>query len=257
MDSRWGRFWVMVLASMAVCATLFGTGAVHAANTPPIADSWNITSSGKAESSGELLFRVTPGVGSAPVEVTVFVLSGTNETGVASNIRRALSTRLGQRYNVEAGEGANVLLSSDRAANKFSVELVDSDVDNVRVSVQSATPVAPPTVPSQQVPANSPATPTTPPAPGDATPGTPAPGPGQARPSAPPASSSAPPATPAAPPANSSAPPANSSSPTPPTQGPEAPAGTPQTPPDQNAPANGGAGAPASAPPPPPGAGTQ
>jgi hypothetical protein len=263
MDSRLGRFWVIVLASIVVCATLLGAGVVHAANTPPIADSWNITSSGKAESSGELLFRVTPGVGSAPLEVTVFVLSGTNETGVASNIRRALSTRLGQRYNVEAGEGANVLLSGDRGTSGFSVELVESDVENVRVSVQSATPVAPPTVPPQRVPANSPATPATPPAPGDAIPPgtapgdaespavpTPAPGPGPAAPSAPPASSSAPPASSSAPPASPSAPPpASSAPPAQPSQTPEAP-GAPS---GEVSPANGGAGAPASAPPPPPG----
>ncbi|HEX6639442.1 MAG TPA: hypothetical protein VF033_17430 [Steroidobacteraceae bacterium] len=248
MDSRTSRFWVILLASVLVWMTLVGAGVVRAANTPPIAEAWNITSSGKASSSGELLFRVSPGDGRDPVEVTVFVLSGTNETGVASSIRRALSTQLdGQRFDVEAGEGANVLVRAERADKGFSVELVDSDVDDVRVMVQSATPVAPPTVPQQQVPANPPATPRTPPAPGDAappeqspegTPGNPAPQPGPAMPSAPPSSPSAPPAQPSSPqggePGNSSAPPA-----------PSAPGTSP--------PANGGAGAPASAPPPPPG----
>jgi hypothetical protein len=227
MEFRSSRFWVILLASVVVWATLVGAGVVQAANTPPIAEAWNITSSGKAGSSGELRFRVTDQENDDSIEITVFVLSGTNETGVASSIRRALSAQLDdQRFDVDAGDGANVMLSSDRS-DAFSLELIDSDVDEVRVVVSSATPVAPPTVPPQQVPANPPATPSTPPAPGDAAP---PPGPGPATPSAPPANPSSPPATPSAPPANPSAPPST---------------------PVESSPANGGAGAPASAPPPP------
>ena len=146
--------------------------AANAANTPPLSDSWNIAPSGTASTSGELLFRVTPGDGSDATEVTVFVLSGTNDTGVASNIRRALNSQLrADRFNVEPGEGANVLLTNGGRENGFSIELVDSDVENVRVVVQSATPTAPPTVPQQATPANPPqTTPATPPAPGDAVP---------------------------------------------------------------------------------------
>ncbi|HUQ10404.1 MAG TPA: hypothetical protein VM146_08815 [Steroidobacteraceae bacterium] len=259
----------LVLASFVVGATLLAGGAVRAANTPPISAAWNITSAGKAESSGELLFRVT-GAGNAPVEVSVFVLSGTNETGVASSIRRALSTQLGQSYNVEAGEGANVLLSSDRRSRGFSVELVDSDVENVRVSVQSATPVAPPTVPRQQVPANTPAIPSTPSAPGSARPpgDSPPVDPGREEPSSPPAAPSSPPAGPSSPPADPCPPPVSPPAPSatpasPPTApssppaGPSVPEGTPAGPPagssPESAPADGGAGAPASVPPPPPG----
>jgi hypothetical protein len=176
------------------------TGAVsaaHAANTPPVSDSWNIASSGTASSSGELLFRVTPGDGSDATEVTVFVLSGTNDTGVASNIRRALSSQLrADRFNVEPGENANVLLTNGGRDNGFSIELLDSDVENVRVVVQSATPVAPPTVPEQATPATPPqGTPMTPPAPGDAvapaTPSTPSPSPAPTAPAATPAGAAA------------------------------------------------------------------
>lgn len=216
---------------------LLGCAVAQAENSPPISESWNISSSGKAADSGELVFRVTTGEGVDPVEVTVFVLSGTNETGVAQNIRRAFSTQLDeQRFDVAGGEGANVLLTGDRPDARFSVELIDSDVENVRVVVNSVAPVAPPTVPEQAQPANPPL-PATPPAPGNATPGnaTPPAGPGPATP-APPGTPSAPPAQPSAPPAESSAPPAQ----------PSAPPGAPTT-------ANGGAGAPASAPPPPPG----
>jgi hypothetical protein len=236
MEFRSGKFWVILLASAVVWATLVGAGAVQAANSPPIAAAWNITSSGKAGSSGELRFRVSDQANDDSVEITVFVLSGTNETGVASSIRRALSNQLdAQRFDVDTGEGANVQLSTDRN-DRFSLELIDSDIDDVRVVVSSATPVAPPTVPQQQSPANSPAIPSTPPAPGDANP---PPEPAPATPSAPLADSSAPPATPPAPPATPPSPPAES----PPTE---------SSAPEQSSSAHGGAGAPASAPPPPP-----
>jgi hypothetical protein len=133
-----------------------------AGSSIPLARSWNIVSQGKAASSGTLLFRVTPSNGEDPVEVSVFVLSGTNETGVASSIRRALSTQLNtSRYDVESGQGASVLLMAEDSVVAgetpgFGLELVDTDVDDVRVMVQNATPVAPPTVPAQNVPANAP-----------------------------------------------------------------------------------------------------
>ncbi|MEO8019413.1 MAG: hypothetical protein ABI769_16500 [Pseudomonadota bacterium] len=158
----------------------------HAANSPPLSPSWNIASTGKASSSGELLFRITPGDGGDATEVTVFVLSGTNDTGVASSIRRALNLQLrADRFSIEAGEGANVMLTSQDQKD-FSVELVDSDVESVRVAVQSAAPAAPPTVPKQAAPATAPP-PATPAAPGDAMP------PAEA---APPQNSSAPAAQP-------------------------------------------------------------
>jgi hypothetical protein len=223
---RSNRFLLIMTASLLAWFSLLFAGALRAQDSVPVSEAWNIASSGKAGSSGELLFRLTPGNGDDPTEVTVFVLSGTNETGVASSIRRAMNTQLNAaRFNVQAGEGANVLVTPARADDKFALELIDSDVENVSVIVRSASPVAPPTVPAQNTPANPPP-PATPPAPGSND--TPA---GQT-----PAQSSTPPAQPSAPPAQPSAPP-----------------DTPSEPPDSPSNAGGGAGAPASAPPPPPG----
>jgi len=155
---------------LAITAATFAQFA-GAANTPPLSGSWSIAASGTASSSGELLFRMTPGDGSDATEITVSVASGTDETGVANNIRRALNTQLrGDRFDVEAGVGANVLLKATGKTG-FSLELVDSDVESLRVAVQSAQPVAPPTVPRQATPATPPTTtPATPPAPGAAVP---------------------------------------------------------------------------------------
>src|SRR5215203_5639463 len=115
---------VALMASLALCA-----GAI-AANNAPLSGTWNIAPTGSAASTGELLFRMTPGDGGDPVEVTVSVTSGTNEIGVARDIRQALSTQLARdRFNVRLGEGANVLVSDPRGRPNFSLELVDSDVE--------------------------------------------------------------------------------------------------------------------------------
>lgn len=173
----------MMIRALLIALTVAAAQVAGAANTPPLSEAWNIASSGKASSSGELLFRVTPGDGGDATEITVSVASGTDDTGVANNIRKALNSQLrADRFNVQQGEGANVLLTSQREPG-FSIELINSDVENVRVVVQSATPVAPPTVPRQATPANPPTNPPTPPAPGDVV--QPGPDPGEAVPSAP------------------------------------------------------------------------
>lgn len=200
------------------------------ASTAPLSGTWNIQSSGKATSSGELTFRVTPRDGSDPIEVTVAVSSGTTEEAAARKIRTTLGSQLrSDRYDVQMGQGANVLVTDAHRQPNFSLELVDSDVENLRVTVQSTTPVAPPTVPQQSVPATPPAliVPAKPDAPGDAEP----------------------PAT--APP--QSVPPATNDSPAPGSQSPDAPPpqkAPPPVPDGEAAPTGtSGAGAPEVAPP--------
>jgi hypothetical protein len=152
-------------------AVLLATSTLAAA-APPLAGVWNIAASGTAASSGELEFRVTPADGSDPVSITVPVMSGAREEQVARTIRRALGSQLRRdRYRVELGEAGNVLLSDPRGRPSFSVELLDSGIDNLRIAVQSVTPSAAPTVPMQSVPAETP--PVNPPAntvPGNAAP---------------------------------------------------------------------------------------
>jgi len=204
------KFFSFLAVATAVNATL-GPSIVSAQNSPPLSGSWNIAPTGKAASSGELLFRVTPGDGADPVEVTVFVLSGSNETGIASTIRRNFTLQLDAAdFDVQTGEGSNVRVTSQAGSGaNFAVELLDSDVENVRVTVQSIAPVAPPTVPSQSTPANPPdqaAPANQPQAPGDANPPQATPpqstqpqSPAPASPSAPPAQNSAPPSVPSTP----------------------------------------------------------
>lgn len=150
---------------IATAASLLAAVGVAA---PPLAGSWNITPSGSAASSGELLFRVTSGSG-GPVEITVPVHNGSNDVAVARNIRQALSAQLPRSYKVELGEGANVLVSDPRGKPSFSIELINSDIDNMRIAVRNIEPAATPTVPSQAAPAIT-LPPSTPPQPGAATP---------------------------------------------------------------------------------------
>jgi hypothetical protein len=161
------------------------------------------------------------------------VIAGANQDAVARNINRALSSQLRRdRYSVQLGENGNVLISDPRGRPNFSIELVDSGIENVRVAVQSVTPSAPPTVPEQSTPAQPP--------PGT-TPGNSAP-PREAPPVTEPGQTPAPENTPptAPPPANSPAMP----NPTPP------PANSPPMPSPSPPPNGGAANAPASAPPP-------
>jgi hypothetical protein len=238
MKSRASLVVISIAASLVGLA--FGANKAFGANSPPLSGTWNIASTGKAGSSGDLVFRVTPGDGTDPVEISVPVIGGTSEDGVARNIRRALSSQLrADRFNVSMGEGTNVVVSDSRGQPNFSLELLDSDVENVRVLVQSVAPVAPPTVPEQQAPANPPqASPTTPPAPGNAAP--PVNAPPQTQDAAPPGATSPPGSS-----SPGSSPPPNTSQPAAPAPSNAPPPGNPAPPPN----ATGGAGAPASTPP--------
>jgi len=244
-----------------VIAALVAASA-FAATAPPSAGVWNIATSGKAASSGDLEFRVTAVDGSDPVEISVPVIAGASEESMARTIRRVMSSQLPRdRYNVELGEGGNVMVSDPRGRPSFTVELLNSDIDNVRVAVQSVTPSVAPTVPQQAMPAEPP--PTNHPVqtvPGNALPpasSTPPPT------STPPMGGTIPVPDPVRVPAPSNTAPPPASVPAP---APSAPAGNPPRVPDgaspatppanvtqpSNAPPNstGGAGAPANAPPP-------
>lgn len=165
------------LIAALVAASAFAAPSL-AANGPPLASTWNIAASGSAASSGDLSFRITRGDESNPVDITVPVMSGATQESVARSISRSLSSQLRRdQYNVQLGENGNVLVSDPRGQPHFSLELVDSDVENVRVAVQSVTPAAAPTapmpaapmqpVPPEAPPVNSPPLPNPSPPPGE------------------------------------------------------------------------------------------
>ena len=168
------RAWFLAPAAACAAALAFAS--------PPPAGVWNIAPTGRAGSSGDLHFRITQNDGSDPVDITVPVMLGAKETTVARSIHNSLGSQLRRdRFKVELGEGANVLVSDSRGQPNFSLELVDSDVEDLRVAVQSVTPAASPTVPQQEVPALPPAS-RSPDAPGPDAPGAANPPPGEVTP---------------------------------------------------------------------------
>jgi hypothetical protein len=140
--------------SLLVAALL--AASAWAATAPPSAGVWNIATTGRAASSGDLEFRITALDGSDPVEITVPVIAGATEDSMARTIRRVLSSQLPRdRYHVALGQGGNVTVSDPRGRPSFTIELLDSGIENVRVAVQSVSPAAAPTVPTQSVPATT------------------------------------------------------------------------------------------------------
>lgn len=161
------RSWT--LATAAACAAAFAFAG------PPLAGVWNIAPTGRAGTSGGLHFRITQNDGSNPVDITVPVIMGAKEHTIARSIKNSLGSQLRRdRFKVELGEGNNVLVSDQRGQPNFALELIDSDIEELRVAVQSVTPSASPTVPPQSTPAeppvNQPPVGAPAPAPGNATP---------------------------------------------------------------------------------------
>ena len=204
------RSWT--LATAAACAAAFAFAG------PPLAGVWNIAPTGRAGTSGGLHFRITQNDGSNPVDITVPVIMGAKEHTIARSIKNSLGSQLRRdRFKVELGEGNNVLVSDQRGQPNFALELIDSDIEELRVAVQSVTPQAPPTVPPQAMPAEPPVNPPPvgepAPAPGNATPqpgpATQVPGAGMGIPdnSAPRLPNTSPPAGSTPPPAPASPPP--------------------------------------------------
>jgi hypothetical protein len=151
-------------ASRLVAAAAFIAALSQAVAAPPLAREWNIATSGSAASSGKLVFQVTAADVRDPVSISVPVIAGAQEKTVAGSIRRALGSQLRRdRFVVEQGEAGNVMVRDARGRPEIALELVDSDVENLRVAVQSVSPAASPTVPPQATPADMPPTTPTPP----------------------------------------------------------------------------------------------
>jgi hypothetical protein len=117
---------------LATLPMLLATG-VYSADSPPSSNKWRLEVSGDAESDGVLKFRIDPKDG-APVEVTANIDDGRSENGVARDIREAFQAQLPKdRYSVETDDGEDVLIKKDFGEPDFSIELVSSTVEDVRV----------------------------------------------------------------------------------------------------------------------------
>lgn len=113
-------------------ATAVASDTAHA---PSLSNKWRIEVSGGANSSGYLLFRITPDQGT-PVDVKVNIDDGRGENAVAGDIKSAMKKTLdGKTYKVEVDDGEDVLVKKHKGPN-FALELVESTVKHTRIKIE-------------------------------------------------------------------------------------------------------------------------
>lgn len=121
--------------SSAVAATLL-LAALCYAGTSPTANKWRIALDGKAQSSGQLEFRVTPRQGEA-IDVVANIRSGRAENNVAKDVRDAFAAKLSpERYSVEVDDGEDILIKKKDGQPDFALELVESSVQNLSIKIK-------------------------------------------------------------------------------------------------------------------------
>ncbi len=122
-----------LLPAFATAALLAG-GSV-AADDLKLSNKWRVEVSEGANTSGTILFRVTPKDGT-PVDVTVEIKDGRSENDVARDIRDAFAATLDKdAYHSERDDGEDVLLKK-RKGPAFELKFVESSVKGTRINVE-------------------------------------------------------------------------------------------------------------------------
>jgi uncharacterized protein (DUF2141 family) len=120
---------VAVASSVMLAAMSFADGAATA-------NKWRIELDGQPIKSGDIVFRVTPRQGDA-TDITVTIKSGRAENNVAKDVRDALAAKLPpDRYKVEVDDGEDILVKKQEGQPDFSLELIESDVQNVSIKIE-------------------------------------------------------------------------------------------------------------------------
>jgi len=115
----------------------FMLAGISFADNAPTANKWRIELDGQALKTGDIQFRVTPRQGES-TDITVNIRSGRAENNVAKDVRDAFAAKLSpERYTVEVDDGEDILIKKKDGQPDFAVELVDSDVQNVSIKVES------------------------------------------------------------------------------------------------------------------------
>ena len=121
--------------SSAVVSTLL-LAALAYSGTAPTSNKWRIELDGQARSTGELQFRVTPRQGES-IDVVATIRSGRAENNVAKDVRNAFAAKLDpDRYTVEVDDGEDILIKRKDGQPDFALELIESNVQNVRVKIE-------------------------------------------------------------------------------------------------------------------------
>jgi len=96
---------------------------------------WRIEVSKGAGSDGEMIFQVRPRSGE-PQDLTVAIESSFGENHLARAIRDAFRDQLDpDRYQIERDDGEDVLVEKRRGEADFSLRVISSTVNDVRIRV--------------------------------------------------------------------------------------------------------------------------
>ena len=101
-----------------------------------VENKWRLQFSGNAESDGRIILELAPDEGS-PMRATAAIHKGRGENGIALDIRDALRTQVGQRYQVEVDDGEDVLVKKHRGERDFVVTIVENSVEGVRIDTDA------------------------------------------------------------------------------------------------------------------------
>jgi hypothetical protein len=98
-------------------------------------DRWRLEADGSARSDGEIVFRVTP-EGGESAEITVQIVKGTSENGVARKIRDAFRQQLVGDYKIKTDDGEEVTIRARGETPAFALELVSSSVEHTSIEIR-------------------------------------------------------------------------------------------------------------------------
>lgn len=148
MKTTWRYFSALSLAvllalTMSACGTTPpkpGPDAEEALAVEPddldYSNKWRIEVSEGARSTGEMIFQITPRGGQHQL-VTVPIARGTRENNVARAIEDVLDNELDDDlFHVERDDGEDVLVKKRHDSANFSLRVISSTVEAVRIRVQ-------------------------------------------------------------------------------------------------------------------------
>ena len=104
------------------------------ASADGVENKWRLELSGNAESAGRIVLQLAPAEGD-PITATAAIPVGRGENDVARDIRTALQTAAGKRYNIEVDDGEDVLVKKHEGERDFVITVVENRVQGVKINV--------------------------------------------------------------------------------------------------------------------------
>lgn len=104
------------------------------ASADGVQNKWRLEVSGNAESAGRIVLQLAPAVGD-PITATAAIAKGRGENDVARDVRTALQTAAGKRYDVEVDDGEDVLVKKHEGERDFVITVVENSVQGVRIDL--------------------------------------------------------------------------------------------------------------------------